>query len=236
MKDRIPVALVAFLFLVVLPVNYVAAIAVTASDFTDGEYVYQLSTAGYSAYGNSHDALLLEENNLGNVISWYPTMLHEMYGSSASYPYFIYHWDFSASLQPVEVTISDRITLFTNNGNERVNVVFSFSLDGVSYSTFRDITTPSDELVVEDIRETYTLPLGPGVTDFYYRVEATSAPGDSNGFVDYNLTQWARTSVGAASPFVARFSAVPEPTSLALLAMGSLWLVRRRRRGQRLRA
>ena len=91
--------------------------------------------------------------------------------------------------------------------------------------------SPPVSPTVGDSIETYTLNLGLGVTDFYYRVEMVPATGDADGNLGSFQNQWGRTAVGGSpAGFTAVFSTVPEPSRalLTFLGLGAVLAGRRR--------
>lgn len=233
MKIRILTIVVSVaLVLLISPVG-MAEIIVTSGNFIGDEYVFEIDPTSYSTFGNSHDAALIADHGVLNYGVFLPTLFQ---GFTTNYgppsPYFTYRWDFSSSPKPKQVTITDRITLFSEYRPgfeyqmERALATISFSLNGTDFTTIRQLATPTDGSVVGDSIETYTLPLGSGVSEFFYRVQVEVTAGDDNNRIDSYTSQWARSYEGTSvSPFIATFSAVPEPSSSALFVVGLLCLV-----------
>ena len=224
-------AAVGLLICLALPSNSLGDIVVTNSDFVGNDYTYSLNPGSTSSFSSTHTNALNSTSNAHFGPSFHlPTLYYYFNGTT---PNFTYRWDFSSSPKPQMVTITDRLTLFTNITINRAKATVSYSTNGVDYSPVRELLTPTDGSIVADSILTYDLGLG-GTDEFYYRVEMIPVAGDANGSLDSYQDQWARTSLGSTFPgFSATFSVVPEPSGLVLCFLAFVGTIVARQRSQR---
>ncbi|MEO1129104.1 MAG: hypothetical protein AAFX05_05265 [Planctomycetota bacterium] len=205
-----------------------AGMLVNASDFIDSEFDFITPTSSDVAY--QLKLASANESSSGSAfrpVYTAPTLFIYYNGASAS---STLRWTFPTNSKPVQVTLTDRLTLFTNASINRTLATISYSTDGSTFHPIWSLTTPTDGSVVADAIQTNTVNFGAGITDFYYRVDMISLPGDANGVMDRVQDQWGRTTVGGSFPgFAATFSTVPTPGTAALLAAAGVVQVRRSR-------
>jgi hypothetical protein len=205
-----------------------AGMLVDGSDFVGTEFDFIVPTSSDVAY--QLKLASATETSSGSAFRpgyTAPALFIYYNGASAS---STLRWTFPSGTKPVQVTLTDRLTLFTNINTNRTLATISYSTDGSTYHPIWSLTSPTDGSPVADEIQTNTVNFGAGITDFYYRVDMVSLPGDANGVMDSVQDQWGRTNAGASFPgFAATFSTVPAPGAAALLGVAGILQVRRTR-------
>lgn len=228
-------AAVAHLLLVSLPTSAHAAIVVDSAEVVDGTYTYNIG------YTNANQALADAVTNTNFAFVHFSDNTRLTYALDGNtYAELVLHWDFSASgLSPRSVALTDRTTLFTDtllraNFAESTRATVHYSVNGSNWFLIDTQETPlvSSGMVVNDDWTNVILDLGGGTEHFYYRVTMITLPDDVNGVFTATRNQWSRVNPGVTTTFRTVFSAepVPEPTTLSLLLLGGLALIRRRRK------
>ena len=211
-----------------------AALIITDADIAAGHYIYDLTYAEMvdgtvfdtDVYAQSNVSVYAEPSSWGGA----RYVRAERGYSTAG---FTYLFDFSnTAYRPVHMDLRDSLSMFNNEDpNEDTVITTAWSTDGTNYSTIQVLESP--ERPTLGIGQTGSA--GIAFTDLpatvYYRV--TMVNSDSNGFSNVQ-NQWNRQSPpsGNANRFRVNFATkhVPEPTTVSLLALGALGLLRRRRK------
>ena len=174
-----------------------AEIAVTNSDIVDYHYVYDMNYAEMEESSpvfdaDVHSQLHVETENDSWGSSHYLKCFNGFTDAN-----FVLKFDFSScDLNPFQVQLRDKISLFNTQGNQDCNMVTEWSTDGINYTTINSATSPGTggsntqtQNIVMDIPG--------GAKIFYYRMQANAMTGT---FYQAD-NQWNRVLNSAAEDF-----------------------------------
>jgi len=212
-----------------------ATLIISDANIAEGHYVYDLTFAEMSS-NTVFDADVWAQSNVDafqEPISWGGAryVRAEPGRFTAS---FTYLFDFSATTyRPVHMDLRDYLAIFNNEDpDENTVITTDWSLDGTDYNLIQVLETPERPTVGIGQAGSAVMALPDLPPLIYYRVVMTN--GDADGFTLVQ-NQWNRQSLPSGDDryFRVDFTVVqvPEPTTLNVLALYSLAVLGRRRRG-----